>query len=82
MVELMRPSETLTQSEIVDGDIICFQVEISDEEAHDLESRGMYSNPKQFYKFLRNRVTKPNDGEEPSVGPGSPREDRNATPGA
>ncbi|TFY81764.1 hypothetical protein EWM64_g2248 [Hericium alpestre] len=56
MIELMKPKLTFQQSEIQDGDIICFQVDISDKEVHDLESQGLYSNPLQFYDFLQNRV--------------------------
>src|ERR1700684_1921529 len=56
MLALMKPKYTFTQSEIQDGDIICFQVDISDKEIHDLESQGLYSNPQQFYDFLQNRV--------------------------
>ena len=33
MIELMKPKLTFTQSEIQDGDIVCFQVEISDKES-------------------------------------------------
>ncbi|TFY56142.1 hypothetical protein EVJ58_g7817 [Rhodofomes roseus] len=55
MIELMKPKLTFTQSEIQDGDIICFQVDISEKE-HDLESQGLYSNPMQYYDFLQNRV--------------------------
>ena len=32
MIELMKPKLTFTQSEIQDGDIICFQVDLSDKE--------------------------------------------------
>jgi ubiquitin carboxyl-terminal hydrolase 7 len=32
MIELMKPKATFAQSEIQDGDIICFQVEISEKE--------------------------------------------------
>jgi len=56
MIELMRPMFTFAKSDIQNGDIICFQVEISDQEARDLESQGLYSNPVQFYDFLQNRV--------------------------
>ena len=56
MIEFMKPKYTLTQSEIQDGDIICFQVDISDKEVHDLESQGLYSDPQQFYDSLQNRV--------------------------
>jgi len=57
MIELMKLKHTLLQSEIQDGDIICFQVEISEQETQDLESKGLYSDPPQFYDFLQNRVT-------------------------
>jgi ubiquitin carboxyl-terminal hydrolase 7 len=53
----MKPKFTFTQSEIQDGDIICFQVDISEAEVHELETQGLYSNPLQFYDFLHNRVT-------------------------
>ena len=55
MIELMKPSETFAKSEIQDGDIICFQVDISEQEAEDFESRGLSSNPQQFYKSLQSR---------------------------
>jgi ubiquitin carboxyl-terminal hydrolase 7 len=32
MIELMKPKFTFTQSEIQDGDIICFQVDINEKE--------------------------------------------------
>lgn len=32
MIELMKTKLTFTQSEIQDGDIVCFQVEMSDKE--------------------------------------------------
>jgi len=56
MIELMKQKLTFAQSEIQDGDVICFQVDHSDKEIHDLESQGLYSNPIQFYDFLQNRV--------------------------
>ncbi|KZT28449.1 cysteine proteinase [Neolentinus lepideus HHB14362 ss-1] len=56
MIELMKPKLTFAQSEIQDGDVICFQVEINDKEVHDIESQGLYSNPVQYYDFLQNRV--------------------------
>ncbi|TFK76518.1 cysteine proteinase [Pluteus cervinus] len=56
MIELMKPKLTFGQSEIQDGDVICFQVELPDKESHDLESQGLYSNPASFYDFLQNRV--------------------------
>jgi ubiquitin carboxyl-terminal hydrolase 7 len=59
MIELMTPKYTFTQSEIRDGDIICFQVDIPDQEAHNLESQGLCSNPQQFYKSLQDQVMEP-----------------------
>ncbi|THH20676.1 hypothetical protein EW146_g701 [Bondarzewia mesenterica] len=56
MIELMKPKVTFAQSEIQDGDVVCFQVDINEKEVHDLESQGLYSNPIQFYDFLQNRV--------------------------
>ncbi|VDB82829.1 unnamed protein product [Peniophora sp. CBMAI 1063] len=56
MIELMKPKLTFQQSEIQDGDVICFQVEMKEQEIHDLEAQGLYSNPIQFYDFLQNRV--------------------------
>ncbi|EEB92201.1 hypothetical protein MPER_09324, partial [Moniliophthora perniciosa FA553] len=46
----------LYESEIQDGDVICFQVDLPEREIHDLESQGLYSNPMQYYDFLQNRV--------------------------
>ena len=57
MIELMKSKRTLHQSEIQDGDIICFQDEIFDQEARGPESKGLYSSPMEFYDFLQNRVT-------------------------
>lgn len=56
MIELMKPKMTFAQSEIQDGDVICFQVEISEKETHDLESQGLHANPLHYYDFLQNRV--------------------------
>ncbi|KAH9079482.1 ubiquitin carboxyl-terminal hydrolase 5 [Lactarius deliciosus] len=56
MIELMKSKLTFSQSEIQDGDVICFQVDLSEKEIHDLEIQSLYSNPIQFYDFLQNRV--------------------------
>ena len=63
MINLMSLKYTTAQSEIQDGDIICFQVDISDKEIQDLKSRGLCSNPQQFYKVLRNRMVEPDKRE-------------------
>jgi ubiquitin carboxyl-terminal hydrolase 7 len=56
MIELMKPKFSFGQSEIQDGDVICFQVDLPEKEIHDIESQGLYSNPVHFYDFLQNRV--------------------------
>ncbi|KAG6878712.1 hypothetical protein C0993_011527 [Termitomyces sp. T159_Od127] len=56
MIELMKPKLSFAQSEIQDGDVICFQVDLPDKEIHDLEAQGLYHNPVQYYDFLQNRV--------------------------
>ncbi|KIY50921.1 ubiquitin carboxyl-terminal hydrolase 5 [Fistulina hepatica ATCC 64428] len=56
MIELMKMKLTFAQSEIQDGDVICFQVELPDNEVRDLESQGLYSSPVHYYDFLQNRV--------------------------
>ncbi|KAF9649101.1 cysteine proteinase [Thelephora ganbajun] len=81
MIEPVRPKYTFGMSEIQDGDIICFQLETSGKEVRDLKSRGLYSNPPQFYEFLRNRVMKPDERKESPAKSGSPREDQNAVSG-
>lgn len=56
MIEQMKPKATFQQSEIQDGDVICFQSEISEKDAHDTEAQSLYSNPIQFYDFLQNQI--------------------------
>ncbi|KAF9532244.1 hypothetical protein CPB83DRAFT_847503 [Crepidotus variabilis] len=56
MIELMKLKMTFSQSEIQDGDVICFQVDLPEKEIHDLEAQGLLSNPAGFYDFLQNRV--------------------------
>ena len=62
--EPMKLEHNSTQSEIEDGDIICFQIDISVEEIYDLKSRGLCSNPLQFYEFLRSRMAERDESEE------------------
>ncbi|PWN37589.1 putative ubiquitin-specific processing protease 21 [Meira miltonrushii] len=56
MIEQMKMKATFLQSEIQDGDVICFQTEISEKDAHDYEAQSLYSNPIQFYDFLQNQI--------------------------
>ncbi|KAG0139390.1 hypothetical protein CROQUDRAFT_111631 [Cronartium quercuum f. sp. fusiforme G11] len=56
MIDPMKPKATFLQSEIQDGDIICFQIELSDKEHLDMEKTQHCVNPPQFYDFFTNRV--------------------------
>ncbi|WFD31159.1 ubiquitinyl hydrolase 1 [Malassezia sp. CBS 17886] len=56
MVEQLKPKATFVQSEIQDGDVLCFQIELSEKDASDYEMQSLYSNPVQFYDFLQNQV--------------------------
>jgi len=76
MVEPMELEYTLSQSEIVDGDIICFQAEVSDQEARELESQGLYSDAQRFYNLLQRRLVKPAKRGGLLLNPGIPRGSR------
>ncbi|PLW25122.1 hypothetical protein PCASD_24039 [Puccinia coronata f. sp. avenae] len=52
----MKPKATFLESEILDGDIICFQVELSHQKLADLEKQQFYLDPVAFYDFFTNRV--------------------------
>jgi len=57
MVEALKSKLSFAQSELQDGDIICSRSRyLRTSREHDLESRGLYSNPIQIYEFLQNRV--------------------------
>jgi len=56
MIEVMKMKQTFLQNEIQDGDIICYQVEMTEKEVSDLEAQSLYSSVPQFYDFLQNRV--------------------------
>lgn len=56
MIELMKLKATFVNSEIQDGDILCFQAEPTEAETRDLEQQYRYTNPIQFYDFFTNRV--------------------------
>ena len=57
MIEPMKPKSTLAQAEIQDGDIVCFQKAISEKELSSLQSSGHYSDARDFYDYLLNRIT-------------------------
>lgn len=56
MIEGMKVKQTFLQNEIQDGDVITYQVEMTEKEINDLESQSLYSSVPQFYDFLQNRV--------------------------
>ncbi|CAG8488525.1 10217_t:CDS:10 [Acaulospora colombiana] len=56
MIEEMKPKSTLHQSEIQDGDIICFQKALTEKEIQGHQDAGrIYSIP-QFYEHLSMRI--------------------------
>ncbi|KAF8348462.1 ICP0-binding domain of ubiquitin-specific protease 7-domain-containing protein [Amanita rubescens] len=66
LIQLMKPGLSFIQSEIQDGDIVCFQVDLLEKEVHDLESQSRCSDSMQYYEYLQNRVLiifKPKFGE-------------------
>lgn len=53
MIEAMKPKQTYQQSEIQDGDIICFQQNLPDLDS----STVTYSDARQYYDYLLNRIS-------------------------
>lgn len=56
MIEQVKVKYTYQQNEIQDGDIITYQVDMTEKEVSDLEAQSLYSSVPQFYDFLQNRV--------------------------
>ena len=56
MIEPMKPKSTFQQAEIQDGDIICFQKQLTDQEITLLKQAGSYATATEFYDYLLNRV--------------------------
>ncbi len=57
MIEPMKPKSTLAQSEIQDGDIVCFQKVLSEKESAAISQAGGYTDAREFYDYLLNRKT-------------------------
>ena len=57
MIEPMKPKQTLHQAEIQDGDVICFQKQLSDKETAAITQAGGYADAPAFYDYLCNRLT-------------------------
>jgi len=70
MVDPMKPKQTFQQSEIQDGDIICFQRVLKESE---LPQTALYPEARQYYDYLLNRTNvkfapiKANEGDEFSL---------------
>ena len=56
MIEPMKAKATLQQAEIQDGDIVCFQRVLSEKEASAIASTGGYTDAREFYDYLQNRI--------------------------
>ncbi|KAF1995222.1 cysteine proteinase [Amniculicola lignicola CBS 123094] len=57
MIEAMKPKVTLAQSEIQDGDILTVQRTLSDKESSQITAAGGYTEAKEFYDYLLNRIS-------------------------
>ncbi|KAF2816307.1 cysteine proteinase [Mytilinidion resinicola] len=56
MIEPMKPKATLAGSEIQDGDIITVQKTLSEKETQQVTATGGYTDAKEFYDYLLNRI--------------------------
>ena len=56
MIEPMKPKMTFQQAEIQDGDIVCFQKTLTDDESKEYQQAGKFTNAKEFYDYLLNRI--------------------------
>lgn len=52
MIEPMKPKQTFQQSEIQNGDIICFQQNLTDLDS----TQVTYSDARQYYDYLLNKI--------------------------
>ena len=57
MIEPMKPKSTMAQSEIQDGDIVCFQKLLSENDSATISQTGGYVDARDFYDYLLNRKT-------------------------
>ncbi|KAI9740466.1 MAG: hypothetical protein M1834_005046 [Cirrosporium novae-zelandiae] len=56
MIEPMKPKATLQQSEIQDGDIVCFQQSLTEQETTAFAVQEKMTNPREFYDWMLNRT--------------------------
>jgi ubiquitin carboxyl-terminal hydrolase 7 len=57
MIEPLKSKQTLGQAELQDGDIVCFQKAVTDQEIVTIQQSGRHATAKEFYDYLLNRVT-------------------------
>ena len=57
MIEPMKPKFSLQQAELQDGDIVCFQKAYPEKEASMIASTGSYTDARDFYDYLLNRIS-------------------------
>ena len=55
MIEPMKPKATLQNAEIQDGDIVCFQNQLSEKQISAIAQIGGYTDAREFYDYLLNR---------------------------
>ncbi|KAF1346296.1 hypothetical protein BDV97DRAFT_360188 [Delphinella strobiligena] len=57
MIDQMKPKQTLLQSELQDGDIVCFQKALTGEELAAIQEKDptAYTEPPAYYDYLLNR---------------------------
>ncbi|KAL9128721.1 MAG: hypothetical protein Q9217_002654 [Psora testacea] len=55
MIEPMKPKATLQQAEIQDGDVVCFQKQLSEKQVSTIAQTGGYTDAREFYDYLLNR---------------------------
>ena len=55
MIEPMKPKSTLQHAEIQDGDIVCFQKQLSEKQTSTIAQTGGYTDAREFYDYLLNR---------------------------
>ncbi|KAI9493559.1 hypothetical protein BDB00DRAFT_883062 [Zychaea mexicana] len=56
MIEFMNPKHTFHNAEIQNGDIICFQIAVKEEEADNIYARNEVATVREYYSTIFNRV--------------------------
>ncbi|KAG0181285.1 hypothetical protein DFQ29_008812 [Apophysomyces sp. BC1021] len=56
MIEFMSPKQTFQQAEIQNGDIICFQIAVTEKDAKKMVEQGRHATVREFYTVVHNRI--------------------------